>query len=286
MTFSYLNGIAKTGVALTVAAGLMAGAANAEFTSVDPITKTFEIEGQSTTLTIHPEFAVSGENGSIKVDLSAVIDASNLQGDLTALMNKRWSHEECGERFSTHSASVTPAGNGRLHVGLTAQAQKWECGGTKVPKTYCKDTWIKVFGLKTKGIPKCTVKWEQSRWKTKLISQSIRVEALAYPVIKGDTITAEVNVTKAMPSGLAKHLVNAFGLHGKVKDLVQRKIDEKVRGQQFRLPKELQAYNVVIDGADFMDLGGGRLGLKLLASGLITQAQLAELINEQISKVN
>ncbi len=265
----------------TTVLSLMAGSASAKFTSVDPIIKTLNIEGQTTTLTFHPEFSVSGSDGAVKVDLNSVIDATDLQGDLSVLMNKRWKYDECGERFSTHGTTVHPIGDGRLHVGVTAQAQLWKCVKTKIPKIYSK--MIRIGPLKTK-VP--TVHWVMKTMKTKVISQSVRVEAAVRPVVNGDTVTAEVTVTKAMPSGLAKTLVKVFGLHGKVKDLIQRKIDGKLRGQQFRLPEEVRAFNVVINSASFIDLGGGRLGLKLSASGFATQTQLAELINEQIGKMH
>lgn len=283
--------IAGIGAALILVFGLPINIASAEFTPVMPITKAFDIEGQQTTITIHPEFAVSGQNGVVKVDLSAVIDATDLQRNLINMLNKRWKFEDCGERFTTSNPTIRPADDGQLHIGITAQAQKWACGGTKIPKIYCKDTWIITklpFGakLKTKGIPKCTTKMEYEGWKTKLISQSVRAEALVRAVVNGDTIAVDARVTKAMPSGLAKHLVNAFGLHNKIKDLVQQEVNDKLHAKQYRLPEEVRAYDVVIREASFIDLGDGRLGLKVSASGTITQKQLAILLNGKINELN
>lgn len=120
--------------------------------------------------------------------------------------------------------------------------------------------------------------------KTKLISQSIRVEAYVRPVINGNTISAEVDVTNAMPGGLAQSLVKAFGLHGKIKNMIKNKIDAKLRDKKYSLPKEANLYKVVLKQTTFTDLGNGRLGLKTSAKAEITQDQVALLINQQLKK--
>ena len=50
------------------------------------------------------------------------------------------------------------------------------------------------------------------------------------------------------------------------------------------LPKQFRDFKVVINSSKFIDLGGGSLGIKLSASGSITQVQLATLLNEQNDK--
>ena len=66
-----------------------------------------------------------------------------------------------------------------------------------------------------------------------------------------------------MPSGLLGRLVKAVGLHDEIKDLIQSKIDEKLRGQKILLLKEVRA--VVIHSAAFIALDGDGLGLKISA---------------------
>ena len=84
--------------------------------------------------------------------------------------------------------------------------------------------------------------------------------------------------------GLLTGLVKAVGLHDEIKDLIQSKIDEKLRGQKILLPKEVRAYKVVIHSADFIALDGDGLGLKISASGSITQAQLSTLLNKRVGE--
>ena len=255
-------------------------AANTQFTSVNTLTTTVNIEDQITTLTIHSEVAASsGSDGSFKVDLNTIVDASDLKSDLTPLLNKRWEYDECGQRFSTRGATVRPAGNGQLHIGVTARGELWECIKTKVPVTHRE--MKKIGFIKTK-VP--VIRWEMKTLKTRLLSQSAHIEALVRPEIDGDAVTAEVKVTKAMPSGLLGRLVKAVGLHDEIKDLIQSKIDEKLRGQKILLPKEVRAYKVVIHSADFIALDGDGLGLKISASGSITQAQLSTLLNKRVGE--
>ena len=107
----------------------------------------------------------------------------------------------------------------------------------------------KIGFIKTK-VP--VIRWEMKTLKTRLLSQSAHIEALVRPEIDGDAVTVEVKGTKAMPSGLLGRLVKAVGLHDEIKDLIQSKIDEKLRGQKILLPnrrKEVRAYKVVIHSA-------------------------------------
>ena len=214
----------KLCVILAVAAMLTANTVNAESkrTSTSPIIKTFQVEDQTITLMI-PEFAVSGNDSAIGITLKVIVDVTDLKGTLVAQMNKRWKYDECGERFETRGATVRPGENGQLHVSVTAQAQRWKCVKTKIPKV----RWeVKRVGpIKTK-VPQFYS--EMKTAKTRLVSQSIHLEALIRAVLNGDTVTADVNVTKAMPSGLAKHFVKAFGLHDKIKNGVQSKIEERL----------------------------------------------------------
>ncbi|WP_372922020.1 hypothetical protein [Roseovarius sp.] len=273
----------KSFLIATTAAALIATTALAEFTPVKPITETFDVEGQTTTITVDPQIRLSGQDGLVEVGIKAIIDAGDLQGDLVNLMNRNWKKDECGERFRTHSATIRPAGD-KLSVGVTAQAQLWECVKTKVPKTYFENKCVlHAFGkcqVKTK-VP--VIRWEMETAKTKLISQSARLEALVTPVFDDGQITAQVQVTNAMPSGLAGDLVRLFGLQGKVRDLVQKEVSAKVAGQGFAFPPEVMAYDPQVEEVDFVDLGGGKLGIALEATGRITQAQVAALLAEQMN---
>jgi len=110
------------------------GTANASFSPIEPITKTFNLRGEQTTITINPEIALSGSPGQVNIGLKANIEADDLQRDLQQLLNKRWINDECGKRFSTSNATVRPNGDGRLLISLTARAQLWSCFRTKVPE--------------------------------------------------------------------------------------------------------------------------------------------------------
>ena len=256
--------------------------AEPEFSPLRSITKDLKIEGRPIKLKIQPLIAVSGSDGTVSVDLNALIDATDLQSQLPALMNKSWSYDECGVRTSTHGASVRPTGTGQLQVGVTAQGQLWECVKTKIPETYWKVRDLGWLG-KTK-LP--AIRWKMKTMKTRLVSQSIVIEALARPVFKGDTVTADIEVTRVVPSGLLGEAVemldDLLDLQDKITKLVQREIDQLLRGERLRLPTLFRDFRVSINSLKFIDLGDGQLGIELSATGSITQVQLATLLNEKI----
>ena len=257
-------------------------AAGAQFTPLDPITKNIDIEGHPIEWTIDPKVKLDGGPGLIKVDLKALIDASDFQNQFPTMMNKSWDYDECGVRTSTRSATIRPAADGQLFVGVTGRGEIWECVKTKIPETYWEVRDLGWFGKHK--LP--AVRWEMKTAKTRLVSQSISIEALARPVFRDNTVAAEIQVTSARPSGLLGKAVALLDplldLRNEVADFAQERIEEKLRDKRFRLPEEFRDFNVVTDGSKFIDLGDGRLGIELLASGSITQDQLATLLNELI----
>ena len=253
--------------------------AYAKYTEIDPVTQTFKVAGKTTSVHIKPNFALTSVDGAVQVDVNADIDASDLRNNLISMMNKQWKYEECGQRLTTNNASIRPASDGRLIVSITGQAQQWKCAKFDVPRI--RMVMKKIGFIKTK-VPQTYMHRETA--KTKLISQSLHIEAYVRPVIRGNTIYAEVDVTNAMPGGLAKSLVNGLGLHGFIKKMIESEINAQLRDKKYDLPKEANLYNVVIKGARFTDLGQGRLGLKASAKAEITQEQVAILINQQLKK--
>ena len=256
-------------------------AAGSQSTSLDPITRSFEIEGHPIEWTIYPKFRLSGGAGLIEVDLNALIDASDLQNQFPTMMNRSWDYDECGVRTSTRSATIRPAANGQLFVGITGRGEIWECVKTKIPETYRK---VRDLGLLGKHkLP--AIRWKMKTAKTRVVSQSISIEALAHLVFRHNTVTAVIEVTSARPSGLLGMAVALLDplldLRDKVTDLAQEKIEEKLLDKRFRLPEEFRDFNVTINSSKFIGMDGG-LGVEVSASGSITQDQLATLINESV----
>lgn len=284
---TYRKFIISVAVAATAVSGGSASfATNNQYSSLPAITKEVSVADRKMTIRIDPSFRVSGGDGYVRLGIQADIDASDLQAKMPGAVNGHKKYDECGTRFSLSGASLSPAGNGKALFGVTAQAQQWECIKTKVPKTYCKRTKIKLpFGGWTWGPPKCSIKWEMKTMKTKLISQSARIEGLVWPTIANGEARANVHITKAAPSGLLGKLVSAFGLKGTITSLARTGVNMALRDKgRVALPKEFDEYEVQVQQIEFVDLGGGRLGLRVQAEGTATQAQLAELIANQMSK--
>ena len=271
--------VIKASTALMLAAflSLVSVTASATYTPLKSIVKSFDINGTTTTVIIDPAFALSTTNNGVKVDLKSRINAADLQSTIHREFNKRWKYDECGERLETSNVSVVPMVDGRLKVGITGRAQLWECVKTKLPKV----TWeIKKIGFIKTKVP--VTRWEMKTMKTKLVSQSFRLEAYIKPEIRGNHVTASVDVSRAMPGGLLGKLVNVFGLHGKLKNIARGELQRQLRKNAFKLPAELKAYNVNIKDAHFVNLGGGQLGLDIKANASVSQLQIAKLINEQL----
>lgn len=266
--------------ATTLASAVAPTMANNGYSEVPTITKEVTVGGQTTTLRIDPSFKLSGGQGFVQLGVKATIDASDLQRDLPGQINGRKKYDECGTRFYLKDATIRPAGGGKALIGITAQAQQWHCVKTKVPKTYFKVKKT-IFGIKTK-VP--VIKWKIDTFKTKLVSQSARIEALVWPSISGGHAQANVQVTKAAPSGLLGGLVKTFGVEGKIRSLAQKEVNKALKAKgRMALPAEFDRYKVKVQNASFVDIGGGKLGLNLSATGKATQAQLAELIADTLT---
>lgn len=250
------------------------------YSELPTITKTLKVGDHSTVLSINPEFQITGGEGYLQLGLKTVIDASDLQNELPKKLNGHKKYDECGTRFSLSGASITPTTDGKALIGISAQAQQWECVKTKVPEVYMKR--VKVAGVKF-DVP--AVRMVMKTLKTKLISQSARVEAVVWPTITGDAVTANVKVTKAAPSGLLGKLVSGLGLKSEIKKLAQKQVNKALKEKgHVGLPDEFKQYNVKIHQVGFVDLGGKRLGINFHAEGKASQTQIAQLIADNISK--
>ena len=279
------NNLKKTVVAVTFATLLSSGSMNTTFASVDDsltkldtITHTFNVKGHEITVSADPSIGINGNKGKYNVDLDTVIDIEGLHKIIKSNLNKTWKYSECGRQLYTKNTSLTATSNGDLKVSLDGQGKIITC--IKGPVTH---TEVKDWGLLGKHRVPVVRKGIIARVP---VSQSINIQGVIRPIIKGDLVTASVSISRAMPSGVIKQFVKVFGLHGKVKKLIQKEIDKELSktNAKFKLPPEFKQYNVNIKEAKFVQMQNGHLGIKLAASGSITQQQLADLINKEISK--
>ncbi|MGH1462895.1 MAG: hypothetical protein ACRBB6_12750 [Neptuniibacter sp.] len=196
---------------------------------------------------------VSLTEHEVNIDLALNIDLSGLAGELITQMNRRFEWQECGKRIYTRNSSVQADGRGNLLVATTGTFQQWTC--------------IKPIGF-----------------KTKLLSQSARMNAVATPVLGADgkTVSVHVKATKVKPDGLLGVFTNLFGLNGTLKAKLQEIISRKLNGKTIKMPAELAAYDVTIKKLAFIvvpETGG--LGLQVHATAAVTQAQLDDLMKKQ-----
>lgn len=264
------------------AAALTASAAAAEFSGLNTIMRTFEFNGQTTTISFDPKAATTEDQGFIQVAIQTRIDAHDLQQDLVTLMNRQWAHDACGHFFKTHGAHIRPDGSG-LRIGFTAQAKLWECADTKALHTAFEMTCVlRMFGdclLQTK-VP--VVRWHRDVEKTKLTSQAVRAEVMVAPVFENGSVLADVEVVEPAPKGLAAELVATYDVYHMVQDRVQQTMTKKVWDHSSAFPADITTYNPLIESVRFVDLGGGRLGIAVSVTGLLPPEHVATLLTAQL----
>lgn len=180
------------------------------------------------------------------------IDLSDVQAKLTHMISSQRKDDRCGLNYNVWDPSIRP--NGRaIRVDFHARAFENKCVVTKVPKI--KDGYKLTFKNEIVG-------------ETKLWSQSGHIAIDVWPVFQGQTVTFDAKVITADMGGLLGHLK----LDGQIKSLLTDRVQDELRSKlNVALPAALKTVALQIGEANFIDLGNGKLGLKIKASGAFTQ---------------
>jgi hypothetical protein len=184
------------------------------------------------------------------IDLN--VDLGEAQAQLQNTLNAIRRDDRCGDNWNVWDARVAPNGQS-IRVDLHARYFRNEC--VIVRRPYVRRGEFRV------------------RWRneiigeTRLVSQSGHFAADVWPVFQGNTVSVDAKVVTADTGGLLGRL----NLEGQIKPFLTGKIREALADRaKFPLPPGLTNANLTFTEVTFVDLGGGRLGMKIKATGKLT----------------
>lgn len=178
------------------------------------------------------------------VSVDAVADLGDAQQKLQLVLNGIRHDDRCGPNWNVWDARVIPNGSA-IKVDLHARYFVNRCIKTKRP--------VSLVRWKNKVV-----------FETKLFSQAGHIVIDFTPVAAKGVITLHTKVVTADMSGLLGRLK----VNGQIKDLLEQKIQDVVRDKvTAALPPELKKAGFEVHEISFPDLGGGKLGVRIKASG-------------------
>jgi hypothetical protein len=248
-------------IAFGIAALLTSGplAAAGETFRIPPISTTVDIDGQPLRVTVSGTIAAAAapqRQESIQVKLQ--VDLSDLQAHATELLRAHLDQSNrCGLRLNLEHAELTPAAPGAL---LTARvhAEKYVCA--------------KALGR---------------QMITKLIAGEGTVQVRLTPTIENsETLKLSGEVVSVQAEGAMGDLLRSEPagpwIREKMHEAMANALQRSLGKLQADLPPAIHGL-AAIQGAQFTDLGGGRLGLGLSGEVQIS-AGMAQIMIEKLKE--
>jgi hypothetical protein len=194
--------------------------------------------------------AAGGPPVSVPFFVDTTLDLNEVQSVLQNTMNSIRVVDRCGDNYNVWDARVLPNGQS-LKVDFHARYYRNKCVITTVPE------W--------RGL------WHME-WHDKVVGETILIEQAGHivvdltPAISPDgAVTVDAHVVTADMDGLLGRLK----LNGEVKSLLAGKIREALKAKlAVALPQEVVKTGVRPE-VSFIDLGGGKLGMRLKATGKV-----------------
>ena len=236
------------------------------------------IEGQAVSFSTRGRFSATGGGNRLRISYNINVGLNDLQKKLTSMLRPKVDQSnECGDNVRLQNASLKLHSKGRARVDVNIHFERWVCTYADIPEVKCTDTWIKAFGIKTKGVPKCTTRMVTKRTsKNRLFETGISGTLVLTPSISGRNrvrLAAEVTNVRVR-NDLARFLVNIMNVD--LKRLAQRELEQNLGNGgaiEGAVPIEFQPY-FRIGQAAFYDRGNGHLGVRATGSAQVTYAQV------------
>ena len=187
---------------------------------------------------------VSRNGDGLAVSVDARVDLGDFQAQFGPMVQSQLNHDDdCDYKLNVHTIDLV-AINNAVRVFAAAHYEHWEC--------------LEVFGL--------------DAGKHRIFEQSADMTAYVTPATDGNNIWLNLQVADFGGDGLAGELLDSNWFGPFLRDLILQAIPTVVHIGSLRqmLPPELQPFGITIDGAEFFDQGGGRLGLHVRASGRVS----------------
>jgi hypothetical protein len=187
---------------------------------------------------------------SAPFETEITIDLGDAQNQMERELNSIRHVDRCHSNWNVWDAKVLPNGHS-INVDLNARFYENQCTIITVPE------WHGLFHME----------WhDRVVEETTLISQAGHFAVDIWPVIEGENITVNAQVVTADANGLLGRLK----INGQIKDFLTPKIRDALRDKvHAKLPPEFAKAGVKMD-VSFIDLGGGKLGMKVKATGKVS----------------
>lgn len=185
--------------------------------------------------------------------VETTIDLGEVQTALQNLLNTTRKDSRCSDNYNVWDARVIPNGSS-IKVDFQARYFLNKCVIITVPE------WHGIWRME----------WhDRVVGETILISQAGHIAVDVTPVIRNGVVTVETNVVTADMNGLLGRLK----LNGQVKSFLNDKIRGALQAKlTANLPSEVTKADVQVTEITFPDLGGGKLGMKVKATGKLTSS--------------
>lgn len=168
----------------------------------------------------------------------SVGDASEMKTRYIKEASSNIPKDKCDSHVG-HSYNLVAENNGNARGYFSYRFEDWFCGWadsvcTKMerqkvgqsPHTRCEDTWISAWGMKTKGIPKCTVYWKDNfmhvpvtypckeKTKYKNYQKTVTVNTIFTPSLDPETKTIDINGSTSIDDrgGIPNIILNTVGV--------------------------------------------------------------------------
>lgn len=241
-----------------------------------------KIEGRNISFPATGRFSSSGSGSRFRVSYSISVGLSDLQDNIASMFRPKVNKsDDCGDVVRLQSVNLKPDSSGRARADVNIHYERWNCTYADFPETRCTDTWIKgPFGLKTKGIPNCSVTMKTRRTsKTRLIETGISGTLMLTPSVSNrNRVRLSGDVTNLrVRNDLARFIANSMNVD--LRALAQNELEKNLGNGgaiQGAVPAELKPY-FRIDSAKFYDRGGGELGVRATGTAEVTFSQIAGL---------
>jgi hypothetical protein len=179
-----------------------------------------------------------------------VVDLGEFQAAMQKMLNSIRQDSRCADNWNVWDAKVMPNG-GSIKIDLQARYFLNKCVIVTVPE------WQGLWTVRMK---------DRVVGETILVSQQAHLAVDVTPVISNGVVTATADVVTADANGLLGRLK----ITGQIKSFLNDKLNAALQDKlKAALPPELVKAGVQISELQFIDLGGGKLGLKLKASGTL-----------------
>lgn len=177
-----------------------------------------------------------------------VVDLGEFQAAMQTTLNNIRQVSRCADNWNVWDAKVMPNG-AAIKVDLQARYFLNKCAIVTVPE------WHGPFHMQMK---------DRVVGETTVVSQAAHLAVDVTPVIANGVVTASANVVTADADGLLGRLKITGQIKSFLNDKLNQALQEKLKAA---IPAELMKAGVEVSELQFVDLGAGKLGLKLKASG-------------------